>query len=114
MATILLSAVGAAAGASVGGGVLGLSSVVIGRAIGGTIGARIDQRLLGSGSTAVETGRVDRFRLTSASEGAPIAQLYARMRIGGQVIWATRFTETAATTETRGGKGHTVLLRDAI
>ncbi|WP_417259016.1 baseplate multidomain protein megatron [Celeribacter sp.] len=105
MATILLSAVGAAAGASVGGGVLGLSSVVIGRAIGGTIGASIDQRIMGAGSTAVETGRVDRFRLTSASEGAPIAQLYARMRMGGQIIWATRFSETSTTTETRGGKG---------
>lgn len=98
MATILLSAAGAAAGASIGGGVLGLSSVVIGRAIGATIGQTIDQRLMGAGSQAVETGRVDRFRLTGASEGAAIAQVYGRMRVGGQVIWATRFNETRSTT----------------
>ena len=105
MATIVLSAVGAAAGASVGGGVLGLSSVVIGRAIGATLGQVIDQRLLGSGSERVETGKVERFRLTGASEGAPIAQIYGRMRVAGQVIWASRFKEHVNTTGGEGGKG---------
>lgn len=110
MATIVLSAVGAAAGASIGGGVLGLSSVAIGRAIGATIGARIDQGFAGagSGSTSVETAQIDRFRLTSASEGTPIGQLYGRMRVGGQVIWATRFKEdrnTSTSSTTTGGKG---------
>ncbi|MEE9429046.1 MAG: hypothetical protein V3V25_12960, partial [Paracoccaceae bacterium] len=66
MATIVLSAVGMAAGASIGGGVLGLSSVVIGRAVGATLGRVIDQRLLGGGSEAVEHGQVDRFRLSGA------------------------------------------------
>ncbi|NCO22180.1 MAG: hypothetical protein GW905_09320, partial [Rhodobacterales bacterium] len=69
MATIVLSALGAAAGASLGGGVLGLSSVVIGRAVGATLGRVIDQSILGAGSQAVETGKVERFRLTGASEG---------------------------------------------
>ncbi|GAA3873099.1 baseplate multidomain protein megatron [Celeribacter arenosi] len=103
MATIVLSAVGAAAGASVGGGMLGLSSVVLGRAIGATVGRVIDQRIMGSGSRAVETGRVDRFRLNGASEGAPIPQIYGRMRVGGQVIWATQFKEHQKTSG--GGKG---------
>ncbi|WP_102109366.1 baseplate multidomain protein megatron [Oceaniglobus roseus] len=103
MATLVLSAVGAAAGASLGGGVLGLSSVVIGRAVGATLGRVIDQSILGSGSQAVETGRVERFRLTGASEGAPVAQVFGRTRVGGQVIWATRFKETATTSG--GGKG---------
>ncbi|SLN46076.1 hypothetical protein AQS8620_01898 [Aquimixticola soesokkakensis] len=102
MATILLSAVGAAAGASVGGGVLGLSSVVLGRAIGATVGRVIDQRLLGSGAQAVETGKVDRLRLTGASEGTPVAQVYGRMRVNGQIIWATRFLEHVSTS---GGSG---------
>ena len=48
---------------------------------------------MGSGSEVVETGRIDRFRLTGASEGAPIAQVYGRVRLSGQVIWATRFQE---------------------
>ncbi len=103
MATIVLSAVGMAAGASVGGGLLGLSSVVIGRAIGATLGQVIDQRIMGSGSEAVETGQVDRFRLSGASEGAVIAQVYGRMRLPGQVIWASRFKEKVSTSG--GGKG---------
>ncbi|MGB3279000.1 MAG: glycoside hydrolase TIM-barrel-like domain-containing protein, partial [Pseudorhodobacter sp.] len=103
MATILLSAVGAAAGAGFGGTVLGLSGAVIGRAVGATLGRVLDQRLLGSGSEAVATGRVERFRLTGASEGAPVPQIYGRMRTAGHVIWATRFEETQTTQG--GGKG---------
>ena len=103
MATILLSAAGAAVGAGFGGTVLGLSGAVIGRAVGATLGRVIDQRLLGTGSAAVETGRVDRFRLTSASEGEALGRLWGRMRVSGQVIWATRFFETAK--KQRGGKG---------
>ncbi|WP_371169683.1 baseplate multidomain protein megatron [Aliiroseovarius sp. 2305UL8-7] len=103
MATIILSAVGAAAGASIGGGILGLSSVVIGKAIGATLGQAIDNRILGEGSEAVETGKVDRLRLTGASEGAAIPMIYGRARVGGQVIWATRFKETVTTTGGGGG-----------
>lgn len=95
MATIILSAAGFALGASTGGSVLGLSLATIGRAVGAVVGRSIDERLLGSGSAPVETGRVDRFRLTGASEGAPLAQVHGRMRIGGQVIWATRFLESS-------------------
>ncbi|SPH17632.1 hypothetical protein DEA8626_01156 [Defluviimonas aquaemixtae] len=104
MATILLSAAGAAAGAGFGGSVLGLSGAMIGRAIGATLGRAIDQRLLGSGARAVETGRVDRFRLTGASEGAPVGLVWGRMRVAGQVIWASRFLETTSTSG-GGGKG---------
>ncbi len=103
MATILLSAAGAAIGGSVGGTLAGLSSVVVGRAIGATLGRVIDQRLMGAGSDPVETGKIERFRLTRASDGAPIAQVYGRMRVGGQVIWASDFQETASTSG--GGKG---------
>ncbi|MFY0679794.1 MAG: glycoside hydrolase/phage tail family protein [Thalassovita sp.] len=103
MATILLSAAGAALGGSVGGSVLGLSMVAAGRLVGASVGRVIDQRLLGGGSAAVETGRVDRFRLTAASEGEPVAQVFGRMRVGGQVIWASQFSEHQKTS--RGGKG---------
>ncbi len=103
MATILLAAAGAAAGAGFGGTVLGLSGAVIGRAVGATLGRVIDQRLMGGGSRVIETGRVDRLRLTGASEGAPVGILWGRMRVAGQVIWATRFRQTVATGG--GGKG---------
>ncbi|MEM9785028.1 MAG: glycoside hydrolase TIM-barrel-like domain-containing protein [Pseudomonadota bacterium] len=103
MATIALSAAGAALGGSIGGTVLGLSMATIGRAAGAAIGRRLDQQLLGSGSEPVETGRVDRFRLTSAAEGADVAQVYGRMRLPGQVIWASEFNEERSTSG--GGKG---------
>jgi hypothetical protein len=103
MATIVFSAIGATIGAGIGGSVLGLSAAVIGRAVGATIGRVIDQRLLGAGSAVVETGRVERFRLMGASEGAPVLQVWGRTRVSGQVIWATRFQETVTTSG--GGKG---------
>ncbi len=103
MATIVLSAVGAAIGGSVGGTVAGLSSVIVGRAVGATLGNVIDQRLLGAGAAPVQAGKVDRFRLNGAGDGAPVADVYGRMRVGGQVIWASDFLET--TTVTGGGKG---------
>ncbi|WP_373635513.1 glycoside hydrolase TIM-barrel-like domain-containing protein [Yoonia sp. SS1-5] len=103
MATIALSAAGMALGGSIGGSVLGLSMATIGRAAGAMIGRRIDQQIMGAGSEPVETGRIDRFRLTGASEGADIQQIYGRMRVPGQVIWASQFRETSKTQG--GGKG---------
>ncbi|MGF6860068.1 hypothetical protein ABIE69_000623 [Rhodobacteraceae bacterium MBR-64] len=104
MATIVLAAAGSSFGAGFGGTVLGLSGAVIGRAAGAAVGRVIDQRLLGSGSEAVEAGRVDRFRLMGAGEGTAIARVHGRMRVAGQVIWASKFLETAQTAG-GGGKG---------
>ena len=103
MATILLSAAGAAIGGLSSGTVLGLTGAVVGRAVGATLGRVIDQRLMGQGSEVIEQGKMDRFRLTGAAEGAPVARLFGQMRLGGQVIWATRFKESVAVTG--GGKG---------
>lgn len=105
MATILLSAAGAAIGGSVGGSVLGLSMAAVGRFAGGVIGRSIDQRLLGQGSDVVETGRASRLRLTGSGEGDAIAQIYGRMRVAGQIIWATEFREDVTVTGGGGGKG---------
>ncbi|GGL62230.1 baseplate multidomain protein megatron [Wenxinia marina] len=103
MATIVLSAAGMALGGSLGGSVLGLSTAVVGRALGAAAGRAIDARLLGQGAEPVETGRVDRFRLTGASEGTPVGRVWGRMRVPGQVIWAGPFRESAETSG--GGKG---------
>ncbi|MEC7793679.1 MAG: glycoside hydrolase TIM-barrel-like domain-containing protein [Pseudomonadota bacterium] len=103
MATLLLSAAGAAIGGSLGGTVFGLSSVVAGRFVGATLGRAIDQRLLGAGSDPVETGRVDRLRLMGAGEGEAIARVHGRVKLPGQVIWATEFAEHV--TSSGGGKG---------
>ena len=58
---------------------------------------------MGQGSDVVETGRVDKFRLTNAGEGDAIAQVYGRMRMGGQIIWSSNFIETV--TVSGAGKG---------
>ncbi|MEJ2001084.1 MAG: glycoside hydrolase TIM-barrel-like domain-containing protein, partial [Maritimibacter sp.] len=106
MATIVLSAVGAGIGASIGGGVLGLSAVAIGRAAGAIVGSMVDNAIIG-GSEPVEHGRIDRLRITGASEGAAIGQIFGRMRLGGQVIWASPISEHSEPTDTgtSGGKG---------
>jgi hypothetical protein len=104
MATLLLSAAGAALGGALGGGIAGVSSVVLGKAIGATLGAAIDQRLLGAGSEPVETGRVERFRVMGSSEGAAIARAFGRVRLAGHLIWSSRFLETVNEEEV-GGKG---------
>ncbi len=104
MATIVRSGGGGmAVGGSIGGSVLGLSGSAIGRAAGAALGRAIDGRILGAGSEPVPTGRVDRFRLTGASEGAAVAQVHGRIRIAGQVIWAGPFIESVTTTGS--GKG---------
>ncbi len=103
MATILLSAVGASLGAGFGGTILGLSGAVIGRAVGATLGRVIDQRLLGAGSKAVETGRVDRMRIQTAGEGNPVPRLWGQMRVPGHCIWAGPLVEVRK--KQGGGKG---------
>ncbi len=103
MATLVLSAVGASVGSAVGGSMLGVTSTVIGRAVGATLGRAIDARILPAGSESVETASVDRFRLSGAGDGDAIAQLWGAMRLGGHVIWASRFLETASTTAGGGG-----------
>ncbi|MGB0960581.1 MAG: baseplate multidomain protein megatron [Halocynthiibacter sp.] len=108
MATLVLSAAGMAVGGAIGGTVMGLSTALVGRAVGGVVGRLIDQRLMGGGSQVVETGRIDRLRLMGASEGGAITQVYGRMRVPGDVIWASNFLEHKSVTtqgSSGGGKG---------
>ncbi|MFC7053809.1 glycoside hydrolase/phage tail family protein [Hansschlegelia quercus] len=108
MAVLALTAVGAAVGgAALPGGITlfgaTLSGAAIGSAVGGLAGAALDQSLLAQ--TTKQSGpRLSDLRITASTEGAPVMRVYGRMRIGGQVIWASRFRETSDT-ETSGGKG---------
>jgi hypothetical protein len=106
MATLLLSAAGAALGANFGGAILGLSGMVIGRAVGATLGRVIDQRLIGMGSGAVETGRIQRLQVTGAGEGVALPLIWGRMRVAGHVIWASGYDEIPGRSRrTKGGLG---------
>jgi hypothetical protein len=104
MATLVLAAAGSALGGAVGGGVAGVAAAALGRAAGAAAGNLIDQTLLGSGAAPVETGRVDRFRVMGAREGAPMPRVVGSTRVAGQVIWASRFLDTVVESDA-GGKG---------
>ncbi|MBY8978384.1 glycoside hydrolase/phage tail family protein [Rhodobacteraceae bacterium NNCM2] len=107
MATLVLGAAGAAIGGSIGGAILGVSAATIGGFIGSTIGSVVDSWIISSlaPTQRIEGARMDNLRITSATEGAVIPSLYGRMRIGGNIIWATDFREETKTTTQGGGKG---------
>jgi len=100
VATILLSAAGAAAGA-----ILGPIGSMAGRALGGIAGAIIDETLIRATMPDKTTGpRLSDLTVMSSTEGASIAQLYGRVRISGDIIWATQYEEDAVKSRS-GGKG---------
>jgi hypothetical protein len=96
MATVLLQAAGAALGS-----VFGPVGAVLGRAAGALAGSAIDRSLLGG--TTVSGARLSAARLSGASEGTAIPRLYGTARLGGTLIWATRFEEETVS-ERAGGK----------
>jgi hypothetical protein len=106
MATLVLGAVGTAIGGAFGGAILGFSGAAIGGFIGSTVGSVVDSWIVSSLAPAqrIEGARLDTLRITSATEGAVIPRL-GRMRIGGNIIWATDFREETKTTTQGGGKG---------
>ena len=107
MATLVLGVAGAAIGGSIGGAILGVSAATIGGFIGSSIGSVVDSWIISSlaPTQRIEGARLDTLRITSATEGAVIPRLYGRVRIGGNIIWATDFREETKTTTQGGGKG---------
>ncbi|SDL03948.1 Putative phage tail protein [Meinhardsimonia xiamenensis] len=107
MATLVLGAVGSAVGAGFGGAILGLSGATIGGMIGSAVGSVVDSWIIGSlqPDQRYEGARLESLRVTSSTEGAVLPRAFGRMRIGGNVIWATDFTEHVSTTTQGGGKG---------
>ncbi len=101
MATVVLQTVGQGVGALLGGPVGG----IIGRAVGAIAGNFIDQALFGT-TRRIEGPRLGDLRIMASSEGAAIPRLWGRMRVAGQVIWATSFEEAKETnTENASAKG---------
>ncbi|MDP3370545.1 MAG: glycoside hydrolase/phage tail family protein [Brevundimonas sp.] len=92
MAQMILSGVGQAIGGP------------IGAVIGSTLGRMIDQRIVSSLEPARQRGpRLETLKVQGTAEGAPIACVFGRARVTGQVIWAARFLEARRTSS--GGKG---------
>ncbi|QTN19158.1 glycoside hydrolase/phage tail family protein [Brevundimonas sp. AJA228-03] len=92
MAQVILGGVGQA----IGGG--------IGRSLGAALGGVADRSLIGALSPARQVGpRLETLKIQSTAEGAPMACVFGRARVTGQVIWAARFLEQR--NRSGGGKG---------
>lgn len=92
MAQVVLGGLG---GAFVGG---------VGRIVGATLGGMLDRSLVAGLEPARQRGpRLSTLALQGAAEGAPMACVFGRARVTGQVIWAARFLE--ARNASSGGKG---------
>lgn len=91
MATMVLSAAGAAIGGPVGG------------AIGSFLGRQVD-RSFGKGSRP----RISDLRAPSAQFGDPIPSIIGRMRVGGVVLWTSEPVATATVSKSGTGTGSSV------
>src|SRR4051794_10764440 len=98
MAVLVLQAAGAWLG-----GLFGPVGAAIGSAAGALAGYALDRALL-TGTQSVDGPRLSGPRPFSAEEGASLPRVYGTVRVGGALIWATRFEE-ASTTTRQGGKG---------
>lgn len=104
MAQIAFTEAGAALGArALPGGVNLFGSQIagaqIGRTLGSLAGAAIDQAYF---TPPLEGPRLKNLHVMESREGAGLPNVYGRMRLGGQVIWAGDFTEQR---RSQGGKG---------
>ncbi len=112
MASLVLGIAGTALGPALfGSGVSFLGLSVTGAEIGGALGAALGMEIdaaIAPGTHYKETGsRLSDVNITASTEGASLPRLFGRMRVSGQLIWATKFKETVSTTTqtTGGGKG---------
>ncbi len=98
MSTLVLQAAGGMIG-----GLFGPVGAAIGSAIGAMGGYMVDTALINS-TRRIEGPRLSGTRAMQAEEGAAQPAIYGTMRVGGTLIWATRFEEQKTTTR-QGGKG---------
>ena len=94
MAQLILSSIGRA----IGGNVLAN--------LGSAVGRSIDQFAIASLQAPRQAGpRLREMQVMSAAEGSPVAAVFGRARVPGQVIWAARFREKRVERRAGGGKG---------
>ena len=112
MATLILGTLGSTLGGAFLPSIGPLSGAVIGRAAGAIAGRYIDQSLFAaSGQPRVLEGpRLKDLEVTTSTEGKPIIRAYGRVRVAGEMIWATKFEEDVITRRqssggSSGGKG---------
>ena len=103
MATLILGA----AGSALGSAVAGPAGAIVGRAVGAFVGNTIDHHLFGQAvSRHTEGPRLPSLEVQASTEGAGLPLVFGRVRLAGQVIWATNYEEVVTTTRHKsGGKG---------
>jgi hypothetical protein len=109
MASLLLGAVGSAIGGAATAFTAFGSAVswgAVGGAVGTAAGSIVDSLLISAlmPGQSQSGPRLADLRVTSATEGAPIARVFGKMRLGGNLIWATDFKEKV-NRDRVGGKG---------
>jgi hypothetical protein len=90
---------------AIGGGIIGnmiLPGIggIIGAGLGGAIGGMVDQSIFGA--TPGRGAQTDISGVTSA-EGSALPQVFGKVRVGGLLVWSTRFN--AAAGSAHAGKG---------
>ena len=110
MGTLILNAAQGSVRATAGGLVgHAVGSLLGGGPIGSMFGRIAGQALsnaLSDTQTRLHDGpRLHDMPVMGATEGAPIPKVYGRARIGGTLIWSTRFAEVITQTETETGSG---------
>ncbi|MES2834765.1 MAG: glycoside hydrolase/phage tail family protein [Pseudomonadota bacterium] len=97
MAQVVLGGIGGA----IGGG--------FGQAVGAALGAGLDRAFIAGLAPARQRGpRLEGLKVQSSAEGAPMACVFGRARVTGQVIWAARFLEKKHTQSAGKGGPRTV------
>ena len=104
MAEIVLSQVGAAVGAAaLPSGLTVFGQTIAGAALGRAVGSLAGRAIDASMAPVSEGPRIKTLSVMESREGAGLPLVYGRMRVGGQVIWASRFREKRQ--ERSAGKG---------
>jgi hypothetical protein len=108
MASLVLGIAGSAIGPSLfGAGFSLFGASITGAEIGGAIGALAGtelDNLIAPGTHITRTSpRLSDVNIQASTEGAPIPRVYGRMRVAGQLPWATQFKETVLKSQASGG-----------
>ncbi|MEI9964532.1 MAG: hypothetical protein WDM92_07350 [Caulobacteraceae bacterium] len=75
MAQVLLTSIGAAIGGPFGG------------AVGAAVGGAVDRLAIAALAPARQGPRLTGLQIQSSAEGAPMAAVYGRARVAGEIIW---------------------------
>ncbi|MBY0355119.1 MAG: hypothetical protein K2Q12_05245 [Rickettsiales bacterium] len=104
MASIVLSAAGAALGSSIPG-VGPVIGSIVGRTLGSALGGAIDDAVFGVPTTAREGARLAELSVQVSTYGKALVSLFGTARMAGNIIWSRPIQETATTSTTRSGGG---------